>query len=103
MHTIKSNRQVNYQPHQLYKNESYITRETQLSVGLGLHIFQQTRSKTLLDVLSSLHLIVPMCSIKIDLVTKKKGKRLKTGEFMYLRQYHLIQACMLLLTMLTFK
>ena len=103
MHTIKSNRQVNYQPHQLYKNESYITRETQLSVGLGLHIYQQTRSKTLLDVLSSLHLIVPMCSIKIDLVTKKKRKRLKTGEFMYLRQYHLIQACILLLTMLTFK
>ena len=60
MHTMKSNRQANYQPHQLYKNESYITRETPLSVGLGLYIYQKTRSKTLLDVLSGLHLTVPM-------------------------------------------
>ena len=59
MQTIKSNRQVNYQPFQLYKIESYITRETKLSVGLGLHIYQKTRSKTLLDVLSGLHLTVP--------------------------------------------
>ena len=59
MQTIKSNRQVNYQPFQLYKIESYITRETKLSVGLGLHTYQKTRSKTLLDVLSGLHLTVP--------------------------------------------
>ena len=39
MQTVKSNRQVNYQPYQLYKNESHITRETPLSVGLALHIY----------------------------------------------------------------
>ena len=69
MQTIKSNRQVNYQSYQLYKNESYINRETPLSVGLGLHIYQKTPSKTLLDVLSGLHLTVPyekICSVKND-------------------------------------
>ena len=60
MLTIKSNRQVNYQSYQLCKNESHIARETPLSVGFGLHIYQKTRSKTLLDVLSGLHLTVPM-------------------------------------------
>ena len=45
MQTIKSNRQVNYQPHQLYKKESCITKETPLSVGLGLHIYQKTPSR----------------------------------------------------------
>ena len=45
MQTIKSNRQVNYQPHQLYKKESCITKETLLSVGLGLHIYQKTPSR----------------------------------------------------------
>ena len=65
MQTIKSNRQVN-QLYQLYKNESYITRETPLFIGLELHIYQKTRIKTLLDVLSGIHLTVPckkICSI----------------------------------------
>ena len=46
MQTIKSNRQVNYQPHQLYKNESRITRETPLSVGLGLHFTKKLQVNT---------------------------------------------------------
>ena len=82
MQTIKSNRQLNYQPFQLYKIESYITRETKLSVGLGLHIYQKTRSKTLLDVLSGLHLTVPyekICSIKNDLVIHAKKKMSENG------------------------
>ena len=106
MLTIKSNRQANYQPYQLYKNESYITRETPLSVRLGLDIYQKTRSKTLLDVLSGLLLIVPyekICSIKNDLVTHTKKKLFENGGIYYLRHYHLTQACVLLLTMLTFK
>ena len=75
MQTIKSNRQVNYQPYQLYKSESQITKETPLPVGLGLYIYQKTRSKTLLDVFSGLYLTVPyekICSIKNDLVTQAK-------------------------------
>ena len=95
MQTIKSNRQVNYQSYQLYKNESYITRETPLSVRLGLDIYQKTRSKTLLDVLSGLLLIVPyekICSIKNDLVTHTKKKLFENGGIYYLRHYHLTQA-----------
>ena len=41
MQTIKSNRQLNYQPYQLYKNDSYITRETPSYVELGLHNYQK--------------------------------------------------------------
>ena len=106
MQTIKSNRQVNYQPHQLHKSESYITRETPLSVGLRLHIYLKTRRKILLDILFGLHLTVPyekICSIKNDLVTHTKKKLFENGGIYYLRHYHLTQACVLLLTMLTFK
>ena len=80
--TIKSNRHVNYQPYQLYKNKSDITRETPLSVGLGLHIYQKTRSKTLLDALSDIYLKVPyekICSIKNDSVTRAKMKMSENG------------------------
>ena len=83
MRTIKSKRQVNYQPHQLHKSESYITRETPLSVGLRLHIYLKTRSKILLDVLFGLHLTVlyeKICSIKNDLVTHAKKEMSENGE-----------------------
>ena len=105
LQTIKSNRQVN-QPYQLYKNESYITRETPLSIGLGLHIYQKTRIKTLLDVLSGIHLTEPykkICSIKNDLVPHTKKKMPENGGIYVLRHYHLVQASILLLSMLTFK
>ena len=83
MQTIKSKRQVNYQPHQLHKSESYITRETPLSVGLRLHIYLKTRSKILLDVLFGLHLTVlyeKICSIKNDLVTHAEKEMSENGE-----------------------
>ena len=46
-----------------------------------MHIYQKTRSKTLLDVLSGLHLTVPykFWLIKNDLVTHAKKKMSENG------------------------
>ena len=47
-----------------------------------MHIYQKTRSKTLIDVFSGLHLTVPyekICSIKNDPVTHAKKKMSENG------------------------
>ena len=56
MQAVKTKRQVQYNPKDGSDGSTYNTKETPLSVGLGLFLHQRTRSKEIVDMLSTLNL-----------------------------------------------
>ena len=82
LQAVKTRRQVDYKQQGQSNNEYYVTRETPLSVGLGLHMYTKTRSKEIVNVLSNLGLSIPykkVCSIKDDIVADTKAKIAQNG------------------------
>ena len=82
LNAVKTRRQVDYKQHGQLSHVCYVTRETPLSVGLGLHMYNKTRSKAIIDVLSNLGMSIPyekVCSIKKDIVADTKAKIAKDG------------------------
>ena len=72
LQAVKTKKQVDYKQQGQLNDVCYVTKETPFSVGLGLHMYNKTRSKAILDVLSDLGLSISyekVCSIKKDIVT----------------------------------
>lgn len=68
MQAVKTKRQVQYSSKENSNRSSYSTKETPLSVGLGLFLHQKTRSKDIIEMLSSLNL---SCSYEKVLTIKE--------------------------------
>lgn len=85
LQATKTDKQVRYQPKESSTRESYTVKETPVSVGLGLHLYHKTRSKTLLETFSKLHLSISyenILSIKNDLINNAKKKVAQDGIYL---------------------
>ena len=82
LQAVKTKKQVDYKQQGQLNDVCYVTKETPFSVGLGLHMYNKTRSKAILDVFSDLGLSISyekVCSIKKDIVVDTKAKIAKDG------------------------
>ena len=79
MQAVKTKRQVQYNPKDDSDGSAYNTKETTLSVGLGLFLNQRTRSKEIVDMLSTLKL---SCTYK-ESIAKEVTEQMENNNSVY--------------------
>ena len=86
--STKTSRQVNYKPQEnvTRNREVSCTVETQLNVGTGIYIYQKTRCRELIDILSDLNISIDydkLLNIKSQLASSVLLKLITTTVYLF--------------------